>query len=283
MITAFDIGASRIKAAQPGKILGEVPTPLEDFAEFAGAQRGFLTGHERGLVLSVAGIVPAEGRAKVANIPCLDGREVARDLRAALGLPVLVLNDADCFAMAELAQGAARGHRNVLGLILGSGVGGGIIMEGRLVRGVGGYTGELGHGPIIRDPAFVCGCGQTGCLDTVGSARGLERLHRHLTGQSLSSHAILDLWLAGQKMAAVDLWLDLVSGVLSVVVNVLGCSIIPVGGGLVNVPRLIAALDQATRARILRHVDHPLLVVAQVSADAGLIGALAAGEVEYAA
>ena len=84
-------------------------------------------------------------------------------------------------------------------------------------------------------------------------------------------------------MAAVDLWLDLVSGVLSVVVNVLGCSIIPVGGGLANVPRLIAALDQATRARILRHVDHPLLVVAQVSADAGLIGALAAGEVEYAA
>ena len=283
MITAFDIGASRIKAARPGVMLDEVATPLADFGAFTQALRGYLTGQERGVVLSVAGIVPPVGRAKVANIPCLDGRQVALDLRAALGVPVLVLNDADCFAMAELAQGAAQGHRNVLGLILGSGVGGGVILDGRLVRGEGGYTGELGHGPVIRDPAFACGCGQTGCLDTVGSARGLERLHLHLTGQTLSSPAILDQWVAGAKVPAVDLWLDLVSGVLSVVVNVLGCSIIPVGGGLANVPSLIAALDQATRARILRRVDLPLLVVAQVSADAGLVGALAAGEAEYAA
>lgn len=282
MVLAFDIGGSRIRAAGPGGLLGEVATPLHDFAAFVAALRGFMTGAERGIVLSIAGIIPPDGPATVVNIPCLHGRAVAPDLRQALGLPVLVLNDADCFAMAELAQGAARGHRNVLGLILGSGVGGGIIIDGRLVRGTGGCTGELGHGPIIRDPAFVCGCGQTGCLDTVGSARGLERLHRHLTGETLTSHAILDRWLT-EPMPAVDLWLDLVSGVLSVVVNVLGCSIVLVGGGLANAPRLIAALDAATRARMLRRTDQPLLVVAQVSADAGLIGALAAGRAEYAA
>lgn len=281
-VLAFDIGGSRIKAATDAGLLGEVPTPLHDFAAFVAALRGFLTGAERGIVLSVTGIVPPDGPAKVANIPCLDGRAVATDLGRALGLPVLVLNDADCFAMAERAHGAGRGHRNVLGLILGSGVGGGVIIDGRLVRGTGGYTGELGHGPVIRDPAFACGCGQTGCLDTVGSARGLERLHRHLTGQTLTSHAILDRWLV-HPMPAVDLWLDLVSGVLSVVINVLGCSIVPVGGGLANVPRLITALDLATRDRILRRTDQPLLVVAQVSTDAGLIGALAAGKAEYAA
>jgi N-acetylglucosamine kinase len=136
---------------------------------------------------------------------------------------------------------------------------------------------------VIRAPAFACGCGQVGCLDTVGSARGLERLHRHLTGLNLTSVEILDLWAAGRRMAAVDLWLELVSGVLAMVVNVVGCTVVPVGGGLGNVPALIGALDQAVRARILRRTDAPLVVVAQVSADAGLIGALAAGEAEFAA
>ena len=283
MVLAFDIGGSRIKAARAGRVLGEVATPLRDFAAFTRALRGFLTGDERGIALSVAGIVPQQGRAKVANIPCLDGREVAAELRAELGLPVLVLNDADCFAMAELAQGAARGHRNVFGVILGSGVGGGLVVEGRVVRGPAGYAGEWGHGPVIRAPAFACGCGQVGCLDTVGSARGLERLHRHLTGQDLTSVVLLDQWTAGRNVAAVALWLDLVSGVLATVVNVVGCSVVPVGGGLANAPDLIAALDLAVRARILRQTDAPLVVVAQVSADAGLIGALAAGEAEFAA
>ena len=171
----------------------------------------------------------------------------------------------------------------MFGVILGSGVGGGLVVEGRVVRGPGGYAGEWGHGPVIRAPAFACGCGQVGCLDTVGSARGLERLHRHLTGQDLTSVVLLDQWTAGRNVAAVALWLDLVSGVLATVVNVVGCSVVPVGGGLANAPALIAALDLAVRARILRQTDAPLVVVAQVSADAGLIGALAAGEAEFAA
>ncbi len=283
MVLAFDIGGSRIKAARGGIVLGEVPTPLTDFADFAAALHGFLRGGERGVALSIAGIVPPLGPAKVANIPCLDGRTVVADLQAALGLPVLALNDADCFAMAEATQGAGRGHRNVFGVILGSGVGGGMVIDGRVVQGAGGISGEWGHGPVIRDPAFACGCGQLGCLDTVGSARGLERLHRHLTGEELSSVKILARWTGGQPTPAVDLWLDLVSGVLAMVVNLLGCSVVPVGGGLANVPALITALDHAARDRILRRMEAPLVVVAQVSADAGLIGAAAAGEVEFAA
>ena len=263
--------------------MGEVPTPLTDFAVFAAALGRFISGGERGVALSLTGIVPPEGPAKVANIPCLDGRAVTADLRDALGLPVLVLNDADCFAMAEATQGAGRGHRNVFAAILGSGVGGGLVIDGRLVPGAGGFSGEWGHGPVIRDPAFACGCGQSGCLDTVGSARGLERLHRHLTGQDQTSRQILARWSRGQPTPAVDLWLDLVSGVLAMVVNLVGCSVVPVGGGLANVPALIAALDRATRSRILRPMDSQLVVVAQVSADAGLIGAAAAGEVHFAA
>ncbi len=283
MILAFDIGGSRIKAARDGVMLGEVATPLHDFAAFVAALRGFVVGGERGVAISLTGVVPMVGRAKVANIPCLDGRELAVDLRAALGLPVLLLNDADCFALAEVAQGAGRGHRNVFAIILGSGVGGGLVIDGRIVQGAGGYAGEWGHGPVIQSPALACGCGQVGCLDTVGSARGLERLHLLATGEAADSVAILARWVGGEAVAAVDQWLGLVSGVLAMVVNLTGASVVPVGGGLANVGPLIAALDLAVRARILRATDAPLVVVAQVSADAGLIGAAAAGEVEFVA
>ena len=282
MVLCFDIGGSRIRAARDGVALGEVATPLDDFAGFVSALRGFVQGDPRGVAISIAGVVDsATGRAKVANIPCLDGRMLAADLQAALGLPVLILNDADCFALAEVSVGAARGHRNVFAVILGSGVGGGLVIDGRVVQGAGGYSGEWGHGPVIRDPVFACGCGQAGCLDTVGSARGLERLHLHLTGQALGSVKILQRWHQGMASPAVALWLELVSGQLAMVLNVVGASVVPVGGGLSNDAGLIGALDLAVRRRILRKVDQPLVVVAQVGADAGLVGARAAGEAAF--
>lgn len=282
MILAFDIGGSRIRAARGGVALGEVATPLHDAQAFVAALHGFLRGDEVGVAISMAGVVdPDSGRITVANIPCINGRHLARELQRALGLPVLVLNDADCFALAEMAAGAARGHRNVFALILGSGVGGGLVVEGRVVQGAGGYAGEWGHGPVIRDPVFACGCGQSGCLDTVGSARGIERLHEHLTGEIIGSVEVIRRWRAGQPSPAVPLWLDLVSGQLAMVINVVGASIVPVGGGLSNDRALIAALDRAVRARILRRVDQPLVVAAAVGADAGLIGAAAAGEAAF--
>ena len=282
MILAFDIGGSRIKAARGGVVLGEVATPLQDAQAFVAALHGFLRGDEHGIAISIAGVVdPDTGRIKVANIPCMDGRTLALELQAALGLPVVVLNDADCFALAEISAGAARGHRNVFALILGSGVGGGLVIDGRLVQGEGGYAGEWGHGPVIRDPVFACGCGQKGCLDTVGSARGIERLHHHLTGQTIGSVEVIRRWRSGESSPAVNLWIDLVSGQLAMVLNVVGASIVPVGGGLSNDRALIAALDRAVRARILRKVDRPLVVVATTGADAGLIGAAAAGEAAF--
>lgn len=282
MILAFDIGGSRIKAARGGVVLGEVATPLQDAQAFVAALHGFLRGDEHGVAISIAGVVdPDSGRIKVANIPCMDGRTLALELQAALGLPVVVLNDADCFALAEISAGAARGHRNVFALILGSGVGGGLVIDGRLVRGEGGYAGEWGHGPVIRNPVFACGCGQKGCLETVGSARGIERLHHHLTGQTIGSVEVIRRWRSGESSPAVNLWIDLVSGQLAMVLNVVGASIVPVGGGLSNDRALIAALDRAVRARILRKVDRALVVVATTGADAGLIGAAAAGEVAF--
>ena len=224
---------------------------------------------------------PASGRIKVANIPCIDGRRLADDLAAALGRPVLVTNDADCFALAEAAIGAGRGHRVVFGIILGTGVGGGVVVDGRLVEGAGGFAGEWGHGPILARqvgdppvdiPWFACGCGQSGCVDTIGGARGMERLHHHLTGATMKSRAIMDAWRAGEPQAVrtFDCYIELVAQPLAFAVNLLGADIVPVGGGLGTETEMIAILDRAVRQSILRDTAEPLVVPGAVRRQSGL-------------
>lgn len=291
MILSFDIGASRIKAAVADgagvRPLGHVPTPLDDLDDFVAALAGFQRPGLRGIAISIAGVVdPETGIGTVANIPCIHDLALAPILTTRLGLPVLVLNDADCFALAEARQGAGRGHATVFGVILGSGVGGGLVIDGRLVTGAGGFAGEWGHGPVIRGEfAFDCGCGQVGCVDTIGGARGLERLWAASGAAPLGSVEILTRWQAGDADVApvVDLWEELVSGPLAMVLNVTGAGIVPVGGGLANVPALIARLDRAVRARVLRRTKAALLVPAECTVEPGLIGAAEAGLAEFGA
>lgn len=297
MILCFDIGGSRIRAALAGNdglsMLGETATPTADFDAFVAVLAGYARGRTlRGVAISIAGVVdPDTGLSKVANIACVNERDLAKGVGAALGLPVIVLNDADCFALAEAAQGAGRGHRTVFGIILGTGVGGGLVIDGRLVTGPGGYAGEWGHGPVLntraagRDiPHFACGCGLSGCIDTVGGARGLERLHRHLNGGEMRSEDILERWEAGDLGAArvVDVWCDLIAPPLGMIVNTVGCSVVPVGGGLSNVPALIDRLDRAVRGMILRDPGRPLVVCAEIRIEPGLVGAASAGAVAFA-
>jgi N-acetylglucosamine kinase len=292
MITCFDIGGSAIKSAvatADGRIgaLHRVPTPTHDFAAFTAAMRALIAagGVSRGVAISIAGVIdPGDGRIKCANIPCIDGRTLAADLAAALELPAWIINDADSFALAEAMAGAGRGHANVFGLILGTGVGGGLVFQGRLIGGPGGLAGEWGHGPVAAQfagtppeaiPRFRCGCGQTGCLDTVGGARGLERLHLALHKQALDSREIIAAWQAGDAGAerTIACFIDLLSGPLAMLVNTLGASILPVGGGLANSLPLLARLDQAVRAAILRKTEAPIIVPGQSGAEPGLIGA----------
>lgn len=298
MITCFDIGGTHIKAAlaegpQSLRDLGRVPTPRDDFSAFTAALAGLVEqgGAPAGapIAISVTGVVdPESGLVTVANIPCIHGRILAADLGAALARPVLIANDADCFALAEAHAGVGRGHRTVFGAILGTGVGGGIVAEGKLFRGAGGLSGEWGHGTIVATrtaapphelPPFPCGCGLHGCLDTIGGARGLEKLHRHIHGVASPSTAIVEHWTAGDPAAAatIDLYVELVARPLALVVNLIGPDIVPVGGGLGNSAPLIARLDRAVRAGILRRVDRPLVVPAQLTVDAGLLGAAALG------
>ncbi len=297
MIVSFDIGGSAIKGGIARSMadivpLARRPTPKHDFAGFVAVLRDVIAeagGKPDCLSLSIAGVVDPDTQALIcANIPCIHDRRLAADLEAELGYPVLIANDADCFAMAEAMSGAGRGHRIVFGAILGTGVGGGLVADGRLVNAAGGFAGEWGHGPIIASsagnppvavPAYACGCGQRGCVDTVGGARGIERLHRTLHGLEFSSEKIIDEWLKGDERAerTIDVMVDLVASPLALAINITGATIVPVGGGLSNVEPLLARLDEAVRGRILRKFGRPLVVPSQCRPEPGLIGAALLG------
>ena len=261
-------------------------TPADSWDAIVDVFRSFAAIHGADAPLSIAlsGFVdPASGVVTSANVRCVSGRRLATDLEAALARPVIVTNDADCFVLAEARRGAARGHQRVFGIILGTGVGGGLVQDGRLLWGAGGVAGEWGHGPIITrsrsDPAatpyFQCGCGRWGCLDTVGAARGLERLHVWLHGENTDSREITAEWEAGGAKAAatIELYLELVSGPLATILNTWAATIAPVGGGLSNCGALIRELDIQVRRRMLAMPPAPLLVPASLGADAGLLGA----------
>ena len=297
MIVCFDIGGTAIKGAVAHGIddirpFPRRPTPLDDFDAFVATLKAVIA--EAGetpscVAMSLAGIIdPDSQKAVVANVPCIHGRPLQSDLEQALGLPVLIANDADCCVLAEAGIGAGRGHRVVFGVILGTGVGGGLVIGGKLINSEGGFAGEWGHGPVAATragnppvdlPRFACGCGQIGCLDAICSARGMEKLHCELCGETATSEDITAAWIAGDAKAArtIDVYIDILSGPLALVANVTGATIIPVGGGLSNCVPLIEAIDKAVRARILRRFDRPLVVPALCQVEPGLVGAAVLG------
>jgi N-acetylglucosamine kinase len=291
-----DIGGSFIHAAlvgDDGVLTGNrrLPTPANDFAAFLAALQDIAAGYGAALaptaplVLSIAALVdPETGSLVSANIPCVNDRPAIAEISERLGRPVDAVNDADSFALAEALTGVGAGHRVVFGAILGTGVGGGLVIDGRPVHGRSGVAGEWGHGPIVnqrtragRDlPRLPCGCGQRGCLDTFGGARGLERLDAYLNGRAVrDSRAIVAAWHAGEAAAAETMaaYLDIVAEPLALVVNVTGASIVPLGGGLSADPGLVEALDRHLRERILRPAATPIVVRARYRDDAGLRGA----------
>lgn len=298
MIICFDIGGSGIKIAHAYSIddvrfMGRIKTPGTDFDAFTSALRYAVNEAETApsrLAISIAGVADAKtGKSRVANIPCLNGRVIHRDLQDMFGIPVDLANDADCFALAEATVGSGRGYDIVLGLILGTGIGGGLVVRGDLINATGGIAGEWGHGPVtqrlvgnppVKLPAFPCGCGLSGCLDTVCGARGLEMLHGYLyPGVSKTSHEIVDGWLIerAEESRTVTIWLELLAGPLSMLQNFIGAEIIAVGGGLANSHELIGALDQQVRALTLNRIDTPLIIPAECQVEPGLIGAAILG------
>lgn len=296
MLLCADIGGSFIDFAlvhADGRLEQRhaVPTPIDDADAFINTLQTLCAPYPGiPLHIAIAGVEnPQTGHVHAANIPGIRTTPLRDLLSQRAQRSVRIGNDADCFALAEARFGAAKGHRNVFGLILGTGIGGGFVLNGQIVPGLAGVTGELGHAPVViapplltdRDeraaavPLFRCGCGQMGCLDTVAGARSLERLHLWAGGQPETSHTILKLWEEGDKQAArtLSVWMTYTSAALAHSLNVTGSTVVPVAGGLSNSALLVETLDRAVRDRMLAPTTQPLLRRAILGKDAGLLGA----------
>lgn len=292
-----DLGGTFIKFAvsnHPGQLTEphKVAMPAQNWSEFVTALQRWCTDHgqpQQPLAISTAGLVDVDHDSVFAsNIPAFSGHAFTQELSDTLQRPVYVANDADCFTLAEAFMGSAQGERIVFGIILGSGVGGGLVANGQLIQGVGGISGEWGHGPLAKTwvqlpeensprhiSRFPCGCGQTGCIDTIGGARGLERLHQYLHQEQLDSKAIIERWQQQDRWAAITVavYLDMMAEPLAMIANLTGASCMPVGGGLAAATSLMQALDARVRPLTLRKAITPLLVPGQFTTEGGLLGA----------
>jgi fructokinase len=180
-----------------------------------------------------------DGLLKNSNTICLNGRPLLEDLTRRLGLEVVVENDANCFALAESQVGAGRGARLLFGVILGTGVGGGIVVDGRLWTGPQHLGGEWGHHRI--DPGGpVCYCGRRGCVETFLSGPAVERRYREVSGVDLPLAEVVGRAREGEvaARAVIDRFLDDFGRALANVVNILDPEVIVLGGGVSNIDEL---------------------------------------------
>jgi fructokinase len=190
-------------------------------------------------------ISPATGLVKNANSVWLIGKPFDRDLSQALGRPVRVANDANCLAVSEAMDGTAAGAAVAFGVILGTGVGGGVAIHGRALLGANAIAGEWGHNPLPwpRDderPGRPCYCGKAGCVETFLSGPGLVADHEAASGKRLEPEMIVRRAETGDMDAeqALGRYEDRLARSLASVINVLDPDVIVLGGGLSNVSRL---------------------------------------------
>ena len=218
---------------------------------------------------------PQTGVIKNSNTVCLNQKPLKRDLEAALTFPLSMANDANCFALAEALFGAGRGADVVFGVILGTGVGGGVVVNGQVLNGHQGIAGEWGHNVLIEDGP-ECYCGKRGCVETIISGTGLQRFYQSRTGQALKLAEIVKRAETGEDPAAAETVARLISSfgrAISVIINILDPDCIVLGGGVSNVSLLYSQAEAA----ILPHLFNPRLdtkiVQHQLGDSAGVFGA----------
>ena len=195
---------------------------------------------------------PSTGQLKNSNTTSLNSRPLRDNLEAALGMKVVMANDANCFTLAEALWGAGRGEKVVLGLILGTGAGGGICIEGKVLNGLHGIAGEWGHNPIPGEDR-PCYCGRRGCVETVLAGPSLQRFYRESGGEDLKLPAIYQRAVEGEDLANQTLarLREKFGQAIAAVINILDPDAIVVGGGVGNLP---VFYEDLTREAIQRHL-----------------------------
>jgi fructokinase len=259
----IDLGGTKIEAAAMAddgvvRARRRVATPRDDYPATLRAMAALVEDLERELGgRTVVGVgmpgtlSPATGLVKNANSVWLNGQPLADDLRRVLARPLRFANDANCFALSEAVDGAAAGAGAVFGVIVGTGTGGGVVVNGRIWTGPNAIAGEFGHNPLPwpsdgERPGPQCYCGKTGCIETYLSGPGLARDHAGAGGEPLDAAGIAARAAAGDAgaEAALSRYEDRMARALASVINVLDPDVVVLGGGLSNLSRLYATVPR---------------------------------------
>jgi fructokinase len=259
----IDLGGSKIEGivispGAAGLARYRVATPRNDYtatiAAIVDLTARLMQGIPAGATIGIAvpgSISPLTGLMQNANSTWLNGRPFDRDLALALATPVRLANDANCFALSEAFDGAAQNARIVFGVILGTGCGGGLVVNGRLLDGPRGIGGEWGHNPLPwttfdEYPGPACWCGRKGCLETWVSGPGMAADHARLTEETLTAEEIAARAERGNGAARATLsrHADRVARGLAHVVNIIDPDVLVLGGGLSQLSHLYEQLPQ---------------------------------------
>lgn len=264
--------------------VADLAAAIADEATGAGATAG------PGVGVAIPGTLsPATGLVKNANSTCLIGHALDKDLETAIGRPVRMANDANCFALSEAADGAAAGFGVVFGVIVGTGTGGGVVVNGQGITGPNAIAGEWGHNPlpwanpdmpprgggIAEHPGPACYCGKFGCIETFLSGPGLERDHAAAGGGTMDAAAIALAAAKGEPgaRATLDRYQDRMARALASVINILDPDIVVLGGGLSNIDALYEGVPARWGKYIFSDETSTRLVAARHGSASGVRGA----------
>jgi fructokinase len=267
---------ARVRAPNPGSYDAAIQTVCALIREVESEASGTGT-----VGIGVPGsISPRSGVMRNANSLWLNGRNFKDDLGAAIDRPIRMANDANCFALSEVLDGAARGSKIAFAVILGTGCGGGLVVNGNLIEGAHGIGGEWGHVPLppfaqreVEEP--LCWCGRRGCLETWISGSGLQRDYGLHHGKSVASEEIIALMRRGdpRACAAFERYVDRLGRALSMLCNIVDPDTIVFGGGLSNVTEIYSALPAVIRSHVFSDAWNAKLVPARWGDSSGVRGA----------
>ena len=286
----FDIGGSKIAAialdpegrelarrrrAVPRDYHGTLTALVELSREL---QHGH--GAARSVGIAMPGLIGADGALlRVVNLPWLERRPLGADLAQALGKPVAIANDANCFALSEAMDGAAAGADLVFGATLGTGVGGGIVIGRRPLIGANAVAGEWGHNPLPathrRRAAAGCACGRTGCIESWLNGAALARDYRNLTGREIAAPEVARVAERGEPEARTALarYQRRLAAALAGIINILDPDVIVLGGGLSSIASLYAEVPKLWAPLVVASEPRTRLVPARFGPESGLRGA----------
>ena len=292
MRIGIDLGGTKIEALaidDRGAELARhrVDTPRDDYEATIKAMVALVhrmeaeTGKTGTVGAGIPGTISrVTGRVKNANSTWLNGQPFHKDLTAALGREVRVANDANCLAVSEATDGAAAGVRFVYGVILGTGCGGGVALEGCVHDGPNGVAGEWGHNPLPwpkpeESPGPACYCGKRGCMEMWVSGTGIARDYKNVTGTAKTTREIVADLAAGDRVASetIERFEDRLARGLSNVINILDPDVIVIGGGVSRVEHIYGALPKLLPQYVFGGEASTPIVQAKYGDSSGVRGA----------